>query len=107
VSALHEAARELLGAMPAYDEATNGKLWSAFTRMSHLAVSAADVIEAHRRPDRALLVQLAGSIAAGMCADHAGKPYADGMAADVARGQIADAAVDLARRILARIDGGT
>lgn len=114
MSILHEAARDALDAIPSLDVLPAGKerdrLFATFHRLTLLATRAIDENNAHRKPDRSALLRMAGNIAGGMVACP-WAPNCGGSTATVppeisatARQQIADASVDLARRILAAVD---
>lgn len=114
MSLLHEAARDALDAIPNLDVLPTGKerdrLFAAFQRLTLLATRALDENTAHRKPDRSALLRMAGNIAGGMvacpwapnCGASSGSVPAEISA--TARQQIADASVDIARRILANVD---
>lgn len=120
MSATHEALREMLAVLPPYNPQHDAhvmtmeevrKLHNAFNRVSHIAVYQAEQCEAHRKPDRVALLQMAATIAAGMCADPSGLNYercGDNNwyrhERNTTPGLLASRAVSLARTIIAEVD---
>lgn len=111
---MHEALQQLVLTANTVGVATREQreqLNAAVDRVSHLAIDMCTTIEAHRKPDRSAILRMAGNIAGGMCACIAAPNCGasagmvpDEIAAE-GRQRIAEASVDIARRIMACVDG--
>lgn len=100
--ALGDVEAELRERMKNEDPRTLATLASKWARVLSLSLRADIDLEMHRKPDRGAILRMAGNIASGIMSDPNGPTYRAGVENE--RQEIAEASVDIARRILALVD---